>query len=527
MQFLQENGLNRTLKVLYEESGVVLNTVPEPEAFIAAVREGNWNVVMNTLQTIQIPPQKLYDLYELLFVELLLGGELDAARLVLRQSNVLQNLRDDNQNGKGGEARYLKLEAALLSQASNGIVKSVETLFQNGATTIDEQRDKVASSLRDELVVVPKSRLLSIIGEALNARVQTNELLPDTVYDVFHGVIPKGSFSFTLDKVDSYVSKCYSKREFLIGSHVEAATFSSNGQYLAIGLSDGFVELVNPVTGQLLKNLSFQTDETRMIVMENPIISMDFSNDNSILAVATHKGEVAIWRLDDGNCIRRLPPSLHKDGGVLLVRFGGRDGQMIITGGYDGVLKVSGLRSGKVIKEFKHHSSFITDCFLSSNGNLLYSCGADGLVCIWDIRLASLVKSLNPFSQDHLSHESIQNIIPNSNSSKSIFVISKSGQIVIMSEDGKVQSRPISTPSIHGNVITTVTSPKHCYIYLIHENGQVTCYDTNSWIVSTKFSTTFNPSAPEQVIGATSHPLFNQLVVFGTNGSLSFWKPPC
>ena len=55
-----------------------------------------------------------------------------------------------------------------------------------------------------------------------------------------------------------------------------------------------------------------------------------------------------VWRLGAGQCVRRFPKA-HAQG-VTCARFS-RDGSQVVSGSFDQVVRVHGLKSGKVINE--------------------------------------------------------------------------------------------------------------------------------------------------------------------------------
>jgi WD40 repeat-containing protein SMU1 len=499
LQFLCENGLFRTLEILREESGVTLNTLSDPSILTDAIREGRWDSVMSTLSTISLPPTHLFDLYEVLLVELASMGELDAARTVLRNTVVMKTLREEQSR------RFQKLES-FLSQASLTGVPVETPLF---GTSLEARRNIVAAQLRERLVTLPANRLLSLLGDALRQQVQDDLLPPDTVFDIFHGVVPGGSVSSS--DLDLPAVKLFASRQFTAGAHVECAAFSST--VLAVGLADGFIELCNPVTGRR-KELSYQASEANMMVMQHAVICMEFGGhgNENLLAVGTQGGEAAIWKVDSGVCIKRIP-ELHKDG-ITAIRLS-RDGQVLATSGYDGIVRLSSVRSGRIIKELRRHTSFVTDICFGSNESTIYSCGADGLVCIWDIKRGSC-STLTPFSADRLSHGPLVRLIP---CTGGLYVCSKAGQLARLLEDGTADAH-IVLPALGQNVVTVVSSPKHRYLYLVHEKEQVSCIDTHSGAIVANVV-----ASSTDLIGAATHPLYIELVTFDIDGQLKLWKP--
>jgi WD40 repeat-containing protein SMU1 len=63
-QFCKEHALTRTLQTLQEETQISLNIVDDMQAFLSDIFNGKWDAVLKTVSTIQLPQNKLIDLYE-------------------------------------------------------------------------------------------------------------------------------------------------------------------------------------------------------------------------------------------------------------------------------------------------------------------------------------------------------------------------------------------------------------------------------------------------------------------------------
>ena len=59
LQFLKENNLIESMKLLQKESNITLNTVDSVEHFTSDIRNGRWDSVLSQVSMLQLPADKL------------------------------------------------------------------------------------------------------------------------------------------------------------------------------------------------------------------------------------------------------------------------------------------------------------------------------------------------------------------------------------------------------------------------------------------------------------------------------------
>jgi WD40 repeat-containing protein SMU1 len=84
-----------------------------------------------------------------------------------------------------------------------------------------------------------------------------------------------------------------------------------------------------------------------------------------------------VWKVSSGQCIRRFP-SAHNQG-VTSVCFS-RDATQVLSTSFDQTIRIHGIKSGKMLKEFRGHISFVNDAIFSADGFRVISASSDGTV---------------------------------------------------------------------------------------------------------------------------------------------------
>jgi hypothetical protein len=173
---------------------------------------------------------------------------------------------------------------------------------------------------------------------------------------------------------------------------VTALAYRPDSKLLAAG---GYnqVTLIDPVSGNVLGKLPGQ---------QRKVTALTFSNDGKWLAVASGAaataGEVRLYAVPSGGLPAASQSRVlagHKDL-VQDIAFS-PDGSLLATCGYDRLIKLWDVATGKEVRTLKDHSDAVYSVTFSPDGKLLASGSADRAVKVWDVstgrRLHTLAES--------------------------------------------------------------------------------------------------------------------------------------
>jgi WD40 repeat-containing protein SMU1 len=204
--------------------------------------------------------------------------------------------------------------------------------------------------LRTEIYVVPPARLLSLLGQALRFQEAQGTLPKGGPIDLFRG----GKRHAKKDKEDKVPSRQAGVIRFAAESHPEAVCFSPDGATLATGSADGFIELWDFENCRLRTDLEYQARDELMMHEGEPVLCCSFSKDGEMIASGDRDGKVKVWKVSNGTCIRKF--SKAHSHGITSVSIS-KDGLQILTASFDSMIRIHGLKSGKLLKELRYVSS--------------------------------------------------------------------------------------------------------------------------------------------------------------------------
>jgi len=358
---------------------------------------------------------------------------------------------------------------------------------------------------------------MSIVSSALKWEENCGTISGNSSYNLLLGQVPSDTFTPSGLDTAKFPRNCYKSVKLPSGSYAESVGFSPNGTFFIVGTADGFLEVWNPLEGTLRTDLPYQTCETDLMTMKSAISCISFSPDCELLAVGTIEGEVGIWRLSTGKLVK-LFQNVHQNG-ITSIAFS-PDQQSLLTTGFDNNLHILGMKSGRILKELRGHSSYV-NCSIWLDEMLVLSGSHDGSVKLWDLNRIECASTCYPKEEISLSPPPIKSICK-------LITTETDVLLLITSQSTKLHLYSLLKRDFIQVIPTKLKDQNHLIISQAR-NGQIFTLSSDGNLFGFKVEDFSSLIGSEMVcnvepIGFALHPKLNILITFDVSGEIKFWK---
>ena len=102
------------------------------------------------------------------------------------------------------------------------------------------------------------------------------------------------------------------------------------------------------------------------MMMDEAVLCLGFSRDSEMLAAGSEGGQIIVWKIATGQCLRKFEKAHSK--GITSLQFS-KDSSQIVSGSFDNTVRMHGLKSGKTLKEFRGHTSYVNGITYTVDGH--------------------------------------------------------------------------------------------------------------------------------------------------------------
>jgi len=167
--------------------------------------------------------------------------------------------------------------------------------------------------------------------------------------------------------------------------YVQDVAISSDGQFALSGSWDGTLRLWDLNSG---------TTTRRFVGHTKDVLSVAFSADNRQIVSGSRDKTINLWNTL-GQCKFTIDEEGHKEW-VSCVRFSPNLSiPLIVSAGWDKVVKVWNLTHCKLRSNFLGHTGYVNTVTVSPDGSLCASGGKDGTAMLWDLTEGRHLSSLD------------------------------------------------------------------------------------------------------------------------------------
>lgn len=221
---------------------------------------------------------------------------------------------------------------------------------------------------------------------------------------------------------------------------------------------------------------------------DTTILCLCFSNDNKYLGSGSNDGVLKIWEIGTGKCMRKILAA-HSQG-ITSVSFS-KDNWQLLTSSYDMTVRIHGLKSGKMLKEFRGHNSYVNHVIYTNDNKEILSCSSDSTIKVWNVHTTECLYTFKPICYNEVADTKVNCIWQLPQNNNEFIVCNRTNNLEVCRITGdiikSINSGRDKDDKENSDFINCILSPKGRYVYCVGDNNHLYCFDYRSGDLESEF----------------------------------------
>jgi hypothetical protein len=295
LQFLSENNLTRSFETLLAETGMTFNLIADAETLQANIHKGNWQTVLQATSHFHYETEaEIVEIQHAIISDLIADEQIEAARFMF------QNLVKKHQLNTKFKHKYESLNAMFTAHQHHFLKKTSRS--DSSDMFRMKSRQDIARIILSKSEVLEKSLLVEHLTKSLlyTESIQSKAQLPSKVSLLKPLLVPLvDPEDACLDLVAKVVSY---KNDKAYPSVIE---LSPDGMILAVGNSDGLIELLDSIRLDLSSKAMYQREGLHL--RHNKYITgLSFDSKGISLASICSDFVLKVWEVGSAKLLKKI-----------------------------------------------------------------------------------------------------------------------------------------------------------------------------------------------------------------------------
>ena len=173
------------------------------------------------------------------------------------------------------------------------------------------------------------------------------------------------------------------------------------------------------------------------------------------------------------------------------------------------------MNSGKTLKVFRGHTTFVNSACLINNGSAVVTGGSDATVRVWDAKTAQCTANFQlPAEADRLSNAAVEQVLTLPDAGR-VLVVNRSATMHVVAADGSVLRKFVADQTNDETFVCACLSPDEAFLYALTDKGVMYVFSYETARVELKHA-----AHSTEAVGIAHHPHLSIVATFARSDRL-------